>query len=628
MIITCEECGVKFNLNEAVLKPVGSKVRCSKCKHIFTAYPPPPAESIEKSPKAEPDLSEDLKFSDLERMLEEPAPTEAVPKTSGSEFQMEESEIEIETKEEELDLSGLDDMLSEKKEDAVDDHGDDDDMELDLDLESDEILDDISLEVEGETGDVDFSELDGILEPDEKKADTDLADEMDLALELELDEGKVQAQGETAAEQDEFNLDIDLELEPKEEKKESASDDLELELELEPDKEEKESPKELDLELELDIDEGISRLTMEDGSDTTKSQETIEQDLLATKSLVDADKEGSDELELELDIDESIEEKAVEADASEEEIDLSELEQTLEMELLTPNDEADEEPENVELELSDDQEELTVETESAGDEEIDVSDIEEMLDMGEEEVGEGETTGTDDLELEFDIDSHSGAADDEAGSKAIKPPAAFEESADAEAKSISLEKDVVPLEEKKHGKPIVIIAILMILLGVAVGGYILMASLGILPSIDKMNIPFISNILKSSEKLDMGKIEVVQSSINHDWIRERKLFFITGRVKNNSSKTHHSIQVKADLYSKGKVLTKTVAVYCGNALSNEELRTLAQEEIDKRLANQFVSDNQYIKLPAGGELPFIIVIPNLTDDMEEYKVLVSGSTAE
>ena len=56
MIITCSQCGVSFNLNEDLLKPAGSKVRCSKCKHIFTAYPPetePVVEPEEQPPAVE-----------------------------------------------------------------------------------------------------------------------------------------------------------------------------------------------------------------------------------------------------------------------------------------------------------------------------------------------------------------------------------------------------------------------------------------------------------------------------------------------------------------------------------------------------------------------------------------------
>lgn len=40
MIIECESCESKFNLDEGLLKSGGSKVRCSMCKNIFIAYPP------------------------------------------------------------------------------------------------------------------------------------------------------------------------------------------------------------------------------------------------------------------------------------------------------------------------------------------------------------------------------------------------------------------------------------------------------------------------------------------------------------------------------------------------------------------------------------------------------------
>ena len=40
MIIQCEKCGTKFNVDESLLKKEGSTVRCSLCKYTFVAYPP------------------------------------------------------------------------------------------------------------------------------------------------------------------------------------------------------------------------------------------------------------------------------------------------------------------------------------------------------------------------------------------------------------------------------------------------------------------------------------------------------------------------------------------------------------------------------------------------------------
>ena len=39
MIIECINCSRKFNLNEHILNPDGSKVRCTKCGQIFRAFP-------------------------------------------------------------------------------------------------------------------------------------------------------------------------------------------------------------------------------------------------------------------------------------------------------------------------------------------------------------------------------------------------------------------------------------------------------------------------------------------------------------------------------------------------------------------------------------------------------------
>jgi serine/threonine-protein kinase len=40
MIVKCEKCRVAFNVNDNLIKPEGTKLRCSKCKHIFTVHPP------------------------------------------------------------------------------------------------------------------------------------------------------------------------------------------------------------------------------------------------------------------------------------------------------------------------------------------------------------------------------------------------------------------------------------------------------------------------------------------------------------------------------------------------------------------------------------------------------------
>jgi predicted Zn finger-like uncharacterized protein len=53
MIISCENCEVRFNLDENLIKASGSRVRCSKCQHIFMAYKPAGAEEAVADPGLE-----------------------------------------------------------------------------------------------------------------------------------------------------------------------------------------------------------------------------------------------------------------------------------------------------------------------------------------------------------------------------------------------------------------------------------------------------------------------------------------------------------------------------------------------------------------------------------------------
>ncbi len=40
MIVACPNCQSKYNLPEEKIAPTGSKVRCARCKHVFTVMPP------------------------------------------------------------------------------------------------------------------------------------------------------------------------------------------------------------------------------------------------------------------------------------------------------------------------------------------------------------------------------------------------------------------------------------------------------------------------------------------------------------------------------------------------------------------------------------------------------------
>ncbi len=62
MLIQCPNCDTKYNLNESVLGPDGSKVRCIRCDHVFFVAPP----GMESTPKSalDSELKEDFDWLD------------------------------------------------------------------------------------------------------------------------------------------------------------------------------------------------------------------------------------------------------------------------------------------------------------------------------------------------------------------------------------------------------------------------------------------------------------------------------------------------------------------------------------------------------------------------------------
>lgn len=87
MVIECAHCQTRFKLADDKLRPEGTKVRCSKCKEIFTVFPPDSEEPAAPAPlpvtppaPAPPPPSttsaDDIDFGDL-TMDASPAPAES-----------------------------------------------------------------------------------------------------------------------------------------------------------------------------------------------------------------------------------------------------------------------------------------------------------------------------------------------------------------------------------------------------------------------------------------------------------------------------------------------------------------------------------------------------------------------
>ena len=226
MILTCNECGAGFSFDEKLLKEAGSKVRCSKCKSVFTAYPPSSAAQSETVNDDGIELK-NVDLSEIEGILGMDEETNAEGSATKAEGEIDfdftadedgdeaalESALEAE-KTEQLDLADMDSILKEdgtpegtlsldlsdmenilKEEDEptiVSESSMEEDLgsELGLEFTTDEDQDEATLEsaLESEqTEKLDLAEMDNILEAeDETTEESESTDEDNFDLELDF----------------------------------------------------------------------------------------------------------------------------------------------------------------------------------------------------------------------------------------------------------------------------------------------------------------------------------------------------------------------------------------------------------------------------------------------------------
>ncbi len=245
MIITCEECSTRFNLDESILKAGGSKVRCSLCKHIFTAFPEVPAPmASEPEEDIEFDLPEDTAPGNLE--ADEFETDEFEADDSGSDFEETDFEetfemdgLDFETEEISLDTDGVSFEMDVSDPDATDieinfnPEADTSEAEGTLEFDEAELTFD-EAELTFDEADIEFSDPDLELEAPEDDLEADLSfdddpdadlvfeetgPEQDLALSLEADSS------------DEQNMtfpDLTMETDDQEASPDEAAADLDL----------------------------------------------------------------------------------------------------------------------------------------------------------------------------------------------------------------------------------------------------------------------------------------------------------------------------------------------------------------------------------------------------------------
>jgi predicted Zn finger-like uncharacterized protein len=282
MIITCEECSTRFDLDESMIKAGGSKVRCSLCKHIFTVFPQVPEPPMAPEPEEElsfdlpEEAPDDLETFELETDME----------ADDSELDFQETSFEIDDLNFETNDIGLEMEAPEK--DATD-------IEINFDPESYDNETDVNIEFEEdeltfEDTDIEFDDPDEVMPPPK---DLEAPDAFDSYEYTSLDQDTL------TLEEDELEADLSFDDDPDADlvfEETGSEQDLAL-LELEPSddqhmtfpdlametKDPETSPKEAELTLDLEedpfepLDNGLGGLDLAEGPEP--SSETHEENI-------------------------------------------------------------------------------------------------------------------------------------------------------------------------------------------------------------------------------------------------------------------------------------------------------------------------------------------------------------
>ena len=105
-----------------------------------------------------------------------------------------------------------------------------------------------------------------------------------------------------------------------------------------------------------------------------------------------------------------------------------------------------------------------------------------------------------------------------------------------------------------------------------------------------------------------------------------EIFVVKGEAVNGFRSPRAAIQVRALLYGPdGNILSRRLA-YCGNGLTDEQLKTLPMAKIEAAMNNQFGDSLSNMAVAPGKAIPFTVVFTEVPDSAADYGVEVAGST--
>ena len=676
MIVTCEGCETSFQVEDHRIKSTGSKVRCSKCRHVFVAYPPPAIEPeepliLEKEVPAAAVAENQAGLSETDFQLDALLGQDAAEKADVASIVAEpgflkDAALDFDLGVEPVLPSSIEESLAAL--DALDiklgDLGQFDEAAEPAATQTPDFKLGLGLEAPAsERTDAGFdagvdADLSAVFESVDTAGTEEAAppagsmDEAELELDLSLNETiphQLQEARPSAAGEDELDLsDLESMLEGVEKDlalKPAATDGIDLELDLGAviaDETKSDAVQELDL---TDFAEPAEKGTASARAATEELDFSGLADILDEKAFALEKKEGVEEVTLVFD--DLPTAKRVETEPTA----VSPPEDSLKLDL--------------DKLLEDDEEKTPVIPEIEANAAHDL-----QVDFGNEMVRQP----GDELEIEIEplADSRDFAGDQsgggDCGSRRIgcscrcghrsvygdrsgKDPGGeawalsrrvYSDRQDrcygcagrwggAARPAVSAEQKAKAAERPgRIGKLLLAAAVLGVLV---VAALVVPRGLGIhIPFLRDVDIPLFGKIFETEPEDLMGnlKIMTVPESVSAEFIENAgvgRLCIIKGQVRNNYDHPRSFIRITGKLYDPKKNVVKMVTVFAGNVLSKEELAGQSFGAISALLKNKTGANNLNVGVKPGAAIPFMVVFDGLPENLDEYSVEVAGSSS-
>lgn len=185
-------------------------------------------------------------------------------------------------------------------------------------------------------------------------------------------------------------------------------------------------------------------------------------------------------------------------------------------------------------------------------------------------------------------------------------------------------KAPAPKKAPSKSSRTVLIPILFVVLGIAAAYYVWKADL-IPQSIRSLLFPS----AETKKAPDTGARLLQFGSVNGSFVDTEKsgpLFVIRGMVTNKYPRNRSYIKIKGSILNSKGVVVLSKTAYAGNTFSEEELKTLAIDEILKAADNRDGMAKQNLNVASGATIPFMVVFAELPDELSEFTVEAVGSS--